>query len=163
MTANVVLLVTLRHTARHKCSIGLRSGLTAGYSILFTSKFWRYSSMICALWWQVLSSWRMALGAMFRRYGIATGSRMSSRYLTVVRFPSIIRSVLTRDRYPTPHHDTAPSKTCHSVSTAISIAFSSPSSHFILLHTSADRTVICQTLHFPTFASSTVTNTCDWH
>ena len=35
MTANVVLLVTLRHTARHKCSIGLRSGLTAGYSILF--------------------------------------------------------------------------------------------------------------------------------
>ena len=113
MTANVVLLVTLRHTARHKCSIGLRSGLTAGYSILFTSKFWRYSSMICALWWQALSSWRMALGAMFWRYGIATGSRMSSRYLTVVRFPSIIRSVLTRDRYPTPHHDAAPSKSCH--------------------------------------------------
>ena len=56
-SANMVLLVTLARTARpswpHKCSIGLRSGLTAGHSILSTPKFWRYSVMILALWGSV--------------------------------------------------------------------------------------------------------------
>ena len=49
----------------------------AGHSILSTPKFWRYSVMILALWGRALSSWRMALGPRFLRYGIATGSRIS--------------------------------------------------------------------------------------
>ena len=44
-SANVVVLVTLAWTARPswspECSVGLRSGLLAGHSILSTPKFWR--------------------------------------------------------------------------------------------------------------------------
>ena len=55
-SANVVLLVTLLQLdqANHKCWIGLRSGLTAGHSILSIPKFWRCSMMILALWRRVL-------------------------------------------------------------------------------------------------------------
>ena len=46
-SASVVVLVNLARTAcpnwSHECSMGLRSGLLAGHSILSTPKFWRYS------------------------------------------------------------------------------------------------------------------------
>ena len=80
----------------------------AGHSILSTPKFWRYSVMILALWGRALSSWRMALGPRFLRYGIATGSRISSLYLSALRLPSIMTRLVLPLREMPPHTITLP-------------------------------------------------------
>ena len=103
-SASVVVLVTLTRTARpswiHKYSIGLRSGLMAGHSILSTPTFWRKQAL--ALW-----SWRVELGPRLQGYGFATGCRISSRYLTALRWPSLM-TYFASDGDISPHHDTAP-------------------------------------------------------
>ena len=85
-SASVVRSVTLCLTDRpswsHKCSMGLRSGLFAGYSILSMPSFCRYSLKILALCGRALSSWQTTFGPRLRRkYGCATDWRTSSLYL----------------------------------------------------------------------------------
>ena len=64
--------------------------------------------IILALWGRALSSWRMALGPRFLRYGIATGSRISSLYLSALRLPSIMTRLVLPLREMPPHTITLP-------------------------------------------------------
>lgn len=64
--------------------------------------------MILPLWGRALSSWRMELGPRFWRYGIATDSSISFRYLTALRLPSMMTSSVLPVREIPPHTMTLP-------------------------------------------------------
>jgi len=78
---------SLRSISSHKCSIGDRSGETAGQSNKLTfcccKKFWTTR----ATWGLALSCCNVTLLPWFWMNGITCGWRISSRYLAAVKFP----------------------------------------------------------------------------
>ena len=165
-SANVVLLVTLRRTARpswsHKCSIGLRSGLTAGHSILSTPTFWRYSDDPGSVGASVVileDGSRSHIPKIWDRHWLQD---LVPIPLCVEVSLNDYKVCLASDRDPTPHHDTAPSKRCHSVGTAICIAGPILKGQTWHLSTSflfgeSTNQTICRVADF------VQAHTCDWH
>lgn len=102
----------------HKHPVRLMSGLYAGYFMLSTPTFWRYSLWQTPLCGGQLSSWIEPLVA------------KSHVSFCIENACSFDQPNFSSERDAAPDHPTASTRSCHPLEAAIHTAFSGTSSHF---------------------------------